>query len=467
MALILSMEEVKVKIISREDIKPSSTTPSHLRTYKYSILDHLTPASHTPVIFFYTASSNPFEFFERLELLKQSLSETLTQLYPLCGKIKDDSSIDCNDEGANFVVAKVNCPIRKFLSNPDLNSLDKFIPVSFFHEISVGDHVTNIQVNVFECGGIAIGVCISHRIVDGGTFEVFFKMWIERIGRNRNLKPLTEPNFATKSLFPASTLHLRDLHKETWLSCFKEGNWVTKRFLFTSSAIATLKAQVLANSSSSDPLKNHPTRVQIVSAFLWKCLMAVSKVQFGIQSPFMIFHIMNLRRILKGSLHPENSIGNFLWITPVEHMSGHELNLDELVSKLKNSIQHVDENFVASLQSEEGNSIVEGALRNLGDKSRNMGDALESVSFTSWSKFGVYNADLGWGKPMWVSFIGIKGNAMFINTVILVETRFNDSIEAWVILDEKKMNLLMSSTELLTYATLDPSPLAVATNSRL
>ncbi|MED6215908.1 hypothetical protein PIB30_002596 [Stylosanthes scabra] len=439
------MEEVKVKIISREDIKPSSPTPSHLRTYKYSILDQFFPISHTPIIFFY-ASSNPFDFPTRLKSLKQSLSEIITKLYPFGGRIKDDFSIDCNDEGANFVVAKVNCNIAKFLSNPDLNSLDKFLPVSFFHEISIGDHVTNIQVNVFVCGGIAIGFCISHKILDGGTLGIFLKMWTERIGSDRNLKPLTEPNFTTKSLFPTSTLRLRDLSMlrlrdlsmESWGSYSEEGNWVTKRFLFTSSAIDTLKAQVLAN-SSSDPSKNHASHVQIVSAFLWKCFMTASKVQFGIQSPSMITHVVNLRPIIKKFLHQENSIGNFLWITPIEHLSGHELNLNELVTKLRDSIQQVDKDFVARLQSEEeGISIMEGAL------TRNMGEALETLGFTSWCKSGFYDVDFGWGKPI-----------------------FKDGIEAWVILDEKKMNLLMSSTELLTYATLDPSPLAMASNSRL
>ncbi|XP_038717186.1 uncharacterized protein LOC120010459 [Tripterygium wilfordii] len=36
---------------------------------------------------------------QRSLVLKQSLSETLTRYYPLAGKIKDDRSIDCNDDG--------------------------------------------------------------------------------------------------------------------------------------------------------------------------------------------------------------------------------------------------------------------------------------------------------------------------------------------------------------------------------
>ncbi|XP_025644703.1 epi-neemfruitin B 7-O-acetyltransferse L7AT isoform X2 [Arachis hypogaea] len=418
------MKDVKVEIISRENIRPSSPTPSHLRTFKHSLLDQLVPVPYAIVILFYS-SHNLSEFPKRLELLKQSLSKTLTQFYPLSGKIKDDLSIDCNDEGT---------------------------------------HVANIQVNVFDCGGIAIGFCISHKIIDGDSMNTFLKMWTEKTNINRNLKLLTEPNFSTSSLFPTSTLHFRDLSKKIWSSLFREEKWVTRRFLFTNSAINTLKAQILAK-SSSDPLKNHPTRVEIVSAFLWKCFMAASKLQFETQRPCGIIHIVNLRRKMDKSLCPENSIGNFLWYTLADHMDEHELSLDELVSKLKNSIEFVDKDFVAILQSDEGSSIMENSLRIFDSKIKD--EELEALSFTSWCNFGLYDADFGWGKPMWVSNIGLKSTYVFMNMITLVDTKFKDGIEAWVTLDEMKMKHLELFTELLNYATLDPSPLAMSNNSRL
>ncbi|XP_016184928.1 vinorine synthase-like [Arachis ipaensis] len=459
------MEEVKVEIISKENIKPSSPTPSHLKTFKHSFLDQLVPFPHATIILFYT-SQNPFEFSERLELLKQSLSETLTQFYPFAGKIKDDLSIDCNDEGANFVVVKVNCSISKFLKKPDLNSLNKFIPTTpNFEKTMTGAHVINIQVNIFDCGGIAIGFRISHRIADGDSIDTFLKAWTERAGYNCNSELMTEPNFATSSLFPTSTSHFRNLSRKTWGSIFRKEKWVTRRFLFKNSAIATLKAQIVAT-SSSDPLKNPPntpSRVQTVSALFWKYFMAASKDQFGTQSPSILINTVNLRRRMPESLHPENSIGNFLWLATSEHTSEHELNLNELVNKVKKSIEEVDKDFVARLQSEEeGSSIMENALRKISGEtwSDNKGDkALEILAISSWCNFGFYDADFGWGKPMWVSSIGIESISVLTNMLILVDTKFKDGIEAWITLDEEKMKLLMSSTELLTYATLDPSPL--------
>ncbi|MED6155851.1 hypothetical protein PIB30_009325 [Stylosanthes scabra] len=454
------MEEVKVEIISKEDIRPSSPTPSHLRIFKHSSLDQIVPVPYVVITLFYT-SHNPYEFQQKLELLKQSLSETLTQFYPLGGKIKDDISIDCNDEGANFVVAKVNCSLEKFLSKLDLNSLDKFIPIPFFHEASEGDHVTNIQLSVFDCGGIAIGFCISHRTIDGESLSTFVKVWTERTGRDRNSKPWTEPNFAARSLFPTRTLRFRDLSKEIWGSYFKEGKWATRRFLFTNSTIATLKARILEE-SSSDPSKNLcPTRVQIVSALLWKCFMAVTKAQFGAQKPSELNHFVNLRRKMEEPMSLNNSIGNFLWLTSAKHMAEHELDLAGLVTKLSNSIQEIDKDFVARLQSEEGSSIMEDSLEKIREAWLNKGEELEQYLFSSWCNFGHHDADdFGWGKPIWVSSVCIT-TSVHSNTVIFVDTRLKDGIEAWVTLDEKKMKYLESCTELLAYATVDPSPLAM------
>lgn len=87
-------------------------------------------------------------------------------------------------------------------------------------------------------------------------------------------------------------------------------------------------------------------------------------------------------------------------------------------------------------------------------------DEADYFGFSSWCKFGFYEADFGWGKPIWVSSIGSSGTVL-MNLIILVETRLGDGIEAWVTLDEPDMARLESNPELLTFASFDPSPLAV------
>lgn len=82
--------------------------------------------------------------------MKNSLSETLTRFYPLAGKIKDDLSIDGNDEVAHYVEARVDFSLREFLTKPHLLLLHRFLPCELvLKESNTGTHVTNIQVNVF------------------------------------------------------------------------------------------------------------------------------------------------------------------------------------------------------------------------------------------------------------------------------------------------------------------------------
>ncbi|MED6173393.1 hypothetical protein PIB30_058876 [Stylosanthes scabra] len=349
--------------------------------------------------------------------------------------------------------------MTKILSKPDVYLMNKFLPVSFQHEASTGeDHVTNIQINVFDCGGIAIAFCISHRIMDGGSSSTFFRAWIERI----NHITLTKPNFTTISFYPEATSHFRDISNQRWGTLLKEGNWITKRFLFGNSALATLKAEITA---ADDPSKNHqPSRLQIVSALLWKNFMVASKAQCGTQRPCMVTHAVNLRQFMEESLHPENSVGNFIWICTAEHTGEEEVGLDELISKLKNSIQHVDRDLVARFRRyEDASSILEDDVKNVCSKT--MDEGFETFGFTSWYNFGAYELDFGWGKPIWVSTTGLRNTLPCLNMIVLLETRFRDGIEAWVTIEEEKMKHLESCPDLLTYATLDPSPLTMGSSA--
>lgn len=226
--------KMEVEIISKEKIKPSSPTPSHLRTFKLSLLDQLIPAPYAPVILFYphptvlmkscsstlsTSTSSDHDhdhhdnadhlhhqvedvvdhddvdattIMNRVHLLKTSLAEALTAFYPLAGEIKDDGlSIDCNDQGAHFLEARVKySTLDEFLSRPDLLLLHRFLPCDPMNPGGGGltSTVTNIQVSAFECGGIAIGLCISHKILDGAALCTFLKAWTA-IARLRSQTP--------------------------------------------------------------------------------------------------------------------------------------------------------------------------------------------------------------------------------------------------------------------------------------
>ncbi|CAK9180347.1 unnamed protein product [Ilex paraguariensis] len=450
---------MEVQIISKESIKPSSPTPNHLRTFKLSLLDQLIPAPYAPIVLFYPNydGANHLEVSQRLAVLKQSLSETLTRFYPLAGTIKDDLSIDCCDEGAYYATAQVNCDLSHFLNKPELQLIHKFLPCEAnFQGSTAGTRVTNIQVNVFGCGGITIGICISHKIVDGDGLSTFLKGWAGTACGSE----VVYPHIMATSLFPTNDLWLRDSSIVMWGSLFKMGKCITRRFVFDASAVATLKAKA---TSSSVP---NPTRVEAVSAFIWKYVMAAAKEKSGTKRPSLLTHLVNLRKRMAPTLF-ENSLGSLIWIASSKCMAKCDVGLQALVDQVRQGISKINGDFVKKLRSNEGSTVMSKSLKDMGDFGSKEG--VDFFGFTSWCNFGFYEADFGWGKPIWVSCTGSGGlgSAVYMNLIVMLETVSGNGIEAWVTLDEQEMEILGSNQELLGLASLDPSPLQLLGNSAI
>ncbi len=201
--------------------------------------------------------------------------------------------------------------------------------------------------------------------------------------------------------------------------------------------------------------RQHPTRVEVVSAFIWKHAMAASRENYGFQKPSLLTHLVNLRRRIAPPLS-EYSTGNLLWIAAAQCMGKDDVGLQGLVGELRGAITKINGDFVKKLRGEERNSVMYESLKELGGLGSK--DEADYFGFSSWGNFGFYEADFGWGKPIWISSIGLTGS-VFMNLVILAGTRLGDGIEAWVTLDEQEMGRLECNPELLTFASLDPSPL--------
>lgn len=74
---------MKVDVISREIVKPSHPTPSHLKTHKLSFLDQFALRVYIPLLLYYTGGDkeNIIDTNTRLNVIKKSLAETLTKYY--------------------------------------------------------------------------------------------------------------------------------------------------------------------------------------------------------------------------------------------------------------------------------------------------------------------------------------------------------------------------------------------------
>ncbi|XP_039154821.1 salutaridinol 7-O-acetyltransferase [Eucalyptus grandis] len=150
--------EMLVEVISREAVKPSSPTPHHLKTFNLCLLDQMTPAYYTPMMFFYPVHK-PRGLSLTVECisstLKKSLSEALARFYPLAGRLdRNNLHIDCNDAGILYVEAQVRGSLSEFLKKPEIGLLDEFLPLRGLSTTPEEESVLlGIQVNVFSCRG--------------------------------------------------------------------------------------------------------------------------------------------------------------------------------------------------------------------------------------------------------------------------------------------------------------------------
>ncbi|KAI8005020.1 BAHD acyltransferase [Camellia lanceoleosa] len=243
---------------------------------------------------------------------------------------------------------------------------------------------------------------------------------------------------------------------EREITSLEIGKCTTKRFAFDASAITTLKVKAASNSVQN------PTQVEAVSAFMWKCAMAASEETHGFPKPSLLSHVVNLRRRTMPPL-TEHSIGNLIWIASAQCTARHDqLGLQGLVGQVREGISKINNDFIKKLRGNERSNVICKSLKMIEEPGSKDG-AVDYFGFTSWCKLGFYEADFGWGKPLWVSGVGCSGGSVFLNLIILMETRSGDGIEAWVTLDEQEMAILEHDTELLTFASLDPSPLRLGT----
>uniref|UniRef100_A0A2P2LNW4 BAHD acyltransferase At5g47980-like n=1 Tax=Rhizophora mucronata TaxID=61149 RepID=A0A2P2LNW4_RHIMU len=425
--------EITVQIVAKQTVKPSSPTPDHLRNFKLCLLDQLSPAAHGSVILFYLTIGNRSTYDYKFQQLKGSLADTLTRFYPLAGRIREDSSIECNDHGVVFAQAKVNCFLSDCLESPDAKLLSKLIPGEFDN-----GSVLAVQSTCFDCGGLAIGVCISYKIGDGSTLSTFIQSWAAAalVGSAEAAVPLLN----AASIFPPQNLPLPTpppAESRTDMS-------VTRRFVFDGSKIAALKAK-----STSETVTN-PTRVEAVTALIWKCAMNASRSNSDHISLSILSQSGDIRKKMVPPL-PGHTIGHLVgYFASLATES--EMELKSLVAQLRKGEQDFGENYVEKLQGDQetflaiSKSIQEAGLL----LQRGATDFYISISLC---RFPFYGVDFGWGRPSWVTV----PSGAYTNVFAMIETRNGDGIEAWVTLTEDDMAFFERDQDLLAVASSNPS----------
>ncbi|KAH7575891.1 hypothetical protein JRO89_XS02G0243000 [Xanthoceras sorbifolium] len=280
--------------------------------------------------------------------------------------------------------------------------LNRFVPEEV--EESATSPLVAIKINIFNCGGLAIGLWFSHRIVDSRDIS-----WGE---------------------LPAIT----------------KSEVVTKRFVFDAKTISKLKAEAMSDSCG---LK--PSTVEIMAALIWRAQINAIRAKYGHLRTSPMSMPMNFRGRTFDKI-PENCCGKlFTWINARFPANDNKMGLDDFVMKaymeLIEELRKGDgdlqmfaswRDFAEPAEGEDGSSprwffskVMKAYMELIEELRKGDGDL---QMFASWRDFPFYEVDFGWGKPAWVSVTQRPYNG-----IILVNAKDGDGIEIWVTMDVEGM----------------------------
>jgi len=149
--------------------------------------------------------------------------------------------------GAEFFNVQLDIPISEILDHPYYNDdINLVYPQGCPWNTYDGTLVV-AQLTLFDCGGIAVSVCISHKVADAYSVIKFITDWANLTRDSSHAKPSIL--FDGTSFFPQVT----DTSTLPDFDVGNDENCVTRLFHFSSSGLDKLKIIVAAESGVENP----------------------------------------------------------------------------------------------------------------------------------------------------------------------------------------------------------------------
>ncbi|XP_057778247.1 pelargonidin 3-O-(6-caffeoylglucoside) 5-O-(6-O-malonylglucoside) 4'''-malonyltransferase-like [Salvia miltiorrhiza] len=438
---------MKMNKLSRKLIKPHTPTPQTLKNFKLSYPDELSPPVYFAVVLFY--ESKPEDGSLRLE---ESLARILVEFYPLAGRfIKNDSLIDCSDEGAELVEAEApDVELIDLITKIENDQLDYLLPEQHFRPSEAPQNpLLSIQITRFSCGGAAIAISVYHRVFDASSLGTLVAAWSDAANPD-HAKRVIKPSFPLPSLLPSVTgvdnlaIDVGPTPDSREQSVGADHKVVLKRVLFNEEAITRLKSRI--SQTNGKPLSG----VRVVCAVIAKALIRLDGAIHGRSRSFAVVQAVNMReRTIPPQ--PRHACGNFAVpaFTPrVE--AGDDVGVDELVRLLGDSVRHaISEHAEILSPDRDGRNIITNTTKSF--QKLFCEPETNGIIISDWSRFGFHEADFGWGKPVLTSIR--FGPPVSNNFVVLMSDKEGDGIEAWFHLYQHAVPYFEQDEEIKVYFT--------------
>ncbi|XP_019184020.1 PREDICTED: vinorine synthase-like [Ipomoea nil] len=429
---------LKVEVYQKERVRPCSPTPQTLRNYKLSLIDIISSTYYNPFVFFYNSGADRHDYDE----LKNSLMKTLSLLYPLAGRIKDASTIECNDEGADFVLAKVtNCDLGEFLRHPKHEDIRQLLPLDPYpNPIHSALPMLAVQVNTFRCGGTAVGFCIWHGLADGGAMTGLFNTWA---AINRGEGPINPGGLiadASATFRPGNLVSspLKPFPLE------KQGKYSSKRFVLCKRDIERIRNDYYQPSEHS----RRPSRVEALSAFVWAAVIRATLQANPNLKMHLLTKMINVRNKLNPPF-PSQCLGNIYQMVAarweLEADRGGSVTAGFLVGRVVEAIHKVTDDYMREMHAEGG--YLRAALDVSKAAALHNADEINVLFISSLCNIPFSQVDFGWGKPIWIGL----GHTLE-NLAVFMDAE-DGGVEVWIGLAKEVMSNLDKDMKFHAYVS--------------
>ncbi|KAG6583449.1 Phenolic glucoside malonyltransferase 2, partial [Cucurbita argyrosperma subsp. sororia] len=366
-------------------------------------------------LFFYELPSNDISFIDEIvPKLKTSLSRILRHYLPLAGNLvwlphSDVPTIEFVDgDSVSLTVAESGADFYQLSGNGfrevcEFHPLVPHLPAS--HDRAA---VIAIQVTKFQNKGFSIGITNHHAVVDGRMSTSFIKSWAQIC-----MDESTVPTAKLKPFYHRSVIDdpkgFAKIYASAWLNQDGPDNrslnlklpktspcLIRSTFEFTHKNLEKLKQWVLK--------KNDEKMSSFVVATAYLCV-CTAKLEGLSDGKLWFGFAADATSRLKPPV-PLNYFGNCLigGIIPFERV--------ELLGE--NGIALACEEILKAIKNLEGGGLEGGEkYGTIMSELTNDYSKAQAISLAGSHRFGVYNADFGWGKPMKVEIVSAESPLVF------------------------------------------------------
>ncbi|XP_058103511.1 stemmadenine O-acetyltransferase-like [Magnolia sinica] len=173
----------------------------------------------------------------------------------------------------------------------------------------------------------------------------------------------------------------------------------------------SINTQNIAKLRARAPGDLRPTRVEAATALIWRIIMKAQRKPGTVRASIPLLPVSLRSRMVPLLL--DHSFGNLCvdavssWVSDGECNDDLQLCLERL---LRYSIRKIGREYIAELRGRDG-------LIKAFEKYSKC--SMDICCFTSHCRFPYYEADFGWGRPIWIS----SANIPFKNLIILMGRR--------------------------------------------